>query len=139
MLPASDLALPGLNFGSVTLLVLSFLLLAGSFLVIFATSVAKAKAAKGKFYTAIFGLFALGSAALFGSISLSEAQRDETVSTWVEQRYGLQIPEDQISSLAYEEIVTLEDGTKVRLELPENDSEGYLLYNLADRSELATR
>jgi hypothetical protein len=68
-----------------------------------------------------------------------ENDKNKTITSWVEKRYGIQIPENQQSGLIGKEIITLDDGTEVQLELPSKDAEGYLLYNIAERNELPVK
>jgi hypothetical protein len=77
-----------------------------------------------------------GSFILFAGVIQENEAKHEVVASWANERYGVEIPGDQYDTLIGGSIATLEDGTEVQLQLPSKDAKGYLLYNVADRSEI---
>jgi hypothetical protein len=77
-----------------------------------------------------------GGLMLAGIMPIEGADRHHKIISWAEERYNIHIPEEKKYDLTHKEIITLTDGTKVQLTLPEKDAEGYQLYNTVENTEL---
>jgi hypothetical protein len=85
----------------------------------------------------IMGL--LGGGVLMGiGFMIEYNDKVGTVVSWAEEKYDIQIPENQNANLIDQAPITLEDGTKLILNKADNDK-GYLLYTVTDDVELLPR
>jgi len=119
------------------LLVLGPALLVGSFLV---GVLAAARVNESRSLLTFILLGMLGGASIaVGGGSIANDDTKHAVTSWTEERYGIQIPENEIKNLIDKEIITLDDGTEIQLALPEKDADGYLLYKVTERDELPVK
>jgi hypothetical protein len=82
-----------------------------------------------QFTCGAFLLTAIVLGVIFGAVKPSIEGRAATME-WAQDRYGITLESDQAAALNAEEIVTLSDGTDVKLDKPSKDAEGYLLYRV---------
>jgi hypothetical protein len=83
--------------------------------------------------------FTIGAVMMLTGGYIGYSIKKDTVTEWAQERYSIQIPDNEIDPLIEKKIITLDDGTEVQLALPEKDADGYLLYKVTERDELPVK